>query len=402
MAKKSAVLTASKSSEVPSKFKVIEKKVLTLEVEGPQDDIMIHLLGKNKKSSHWLAKFKVSKFPFEGFTSEDLRKFLIDCNPRIFQRRSKITKEIAKTLKSSKENFADMSHPIHAVGSISRKNGRVVVHILGIMDGGHRIRTIMECILDGTLKPHHEIFIHIYENYSEEMIHKIAKNLNAVRQLQPKTITHYDGGYEIFAKAWPDLFAKGHDGKFKVTENQTKTNMDIDDFVILLVAANPDWLGKNTITAFACSRSENKEKFADSTGLYNKLYPTETLRVLGKVVDYVQYYLSEAFEKDFPKLVKASRAKTRHLWFIDKDTEYVCKEKGYQYALVAAIMKKELEKKGKGFAWRSRMLADPEKYVRQLIYDIKTPYAKIAMADKYFSKQSPLWEKVIKLVKKGA
>ena len=367
-------------------------------IEGYPDDIKCILWNKNGKEKHYILRFNILKhYPNV--------KISLEYNPRKFQRHGKVTKAISGTLVSKDCDFADRSHPVHWVGRvINLPGGKIRIEVTGILDGGHRHMVITEHLMDKLLKSQHNINVNLYMDYSPEHLRDMANGLNLSGSLKDQTIMNYNHKFDMFQKAWPDIFKGGHDGVFKVMENQKGWKLDADDILVLLVAASPA-RSKDNLIAFACNRNENKEKFSDHNGMYAKQYPSETLRILGQVIDYSQLYMAEVLEQHSPNKVKKATAKWNRLHFIGRDIETVCKDKSYFYVLAACFMKTQLAIEGEGsklrYVWKKGFAQNLEKNIRQLVYNNGKSFAKTISKAKNFGKESPLWNEILKTIQGG-
>lgn len=377
------------------------ENIITMErvgiIEGYQDDITCIPLSRDGNASCYLIGGNIVKhYP--------RHKISLKHNPRKFQRRGKVTKAIEKTLLSKNGNFRDKSHPMHwIVRSVTRSAGKIRIEVTGILDGGHRHLVITENLLKNLVKSQHEFWAFIYMNYPLNRLHEMANGLNLSSALKDQTIMYYNGKYSMFQKAWPDLFKNGHDGVFKITENQKNWKHDADDFVMLLVTANRKI--RNTLTAFACSRGENKIWFNEHNGMFQRLFPSNTLSGLGLCVDYAQMYVAEVLEQYSPDLVKKSNAKTKHLYFIDRDIEKACRDKHYFLAVVASLMDTQLDMIGKGdkarYVWKKKFIKNIESNIRKSVYLHGKKMAKIISTCKDFPKNSPAWIEILNLFKEA-
>ena len=365
-------------------------------IEGYQDDIQCVPWVKSGHATCYIVRFNITKhYPRVEISLEH--------NPRRFQRRGKITKAIAETLRSKKGDFSDKSHPVHWIGSVKKfPNGKIRIEVTGILDGGHRHLIITEEMLANLVKPQHYINAFIYMNYPIERLRSMANGLNLSSALKDQTIHNYNGAYDMFRKPVPELFKNGYDGHFKVQENQKGWKLDIDDIVMLMVTINQDPF--KGLPSFAWNRGDKKGYFNEHKGMFARLFPAKTFVDMGLCIDYCQMYMAEVLEQHAPKLVRKATVKTGTLGFINRNIEIACRDKSYFYATAASLMLTQMSLVGSGskshFVWKSGFASNMEKSVRRSVYNKGKQMAKIIMKGN-FTKESALWKEMLQLFEGG-
>ena len=397
MGKQSLKVKPSSKMQVILKKDLEDENILQMEqtaiIEGYPDDIKLILWQKRGKEQLYFINFNILKnYPNV--------KISLKYNPRKFQRHGKVTKAISATLTSKNCNFADRSHPVHWVGKVTKlPGGKIRIEVTGILDGGHRHLVITEHLLDKLLKAQHTINVFLYMDYTDEHLRDVANGLNLSGSLKDQTIMNYNHKFDMFQSAWPALFKNGHDGIFKVMENQKGWRLDADDILVLLSSFD---IHKNTLDAFACKRGDKKEKFSDHNGMYAKQFPAQNLHILGQVIDYCQLYMAEILEQHAPHRVKRANARFNRLHFIGRDIDTICKDKACFYGLTACFMRMYLTSEGSGpkmkYVWKKNFVSNIEKTIRQTIYAHAKSISKTVLKAKNFGKEAPLWNEILKTI----
>lgn len=393
--------TAKKAVMIKTSFDQAERQNSgEIIIDLPLDSTKHVVWEKDGSSRLHLIKFNIAKHYPMQFVS-------LDMNPRQFQRRGNITNDIMDTLSSEKVNFSDVSHPVHWVGSISIKDGRLSLRVDSIMDGGHRHLSILDAGANNILRGHHTINVFVYENYEADLLKSISKGLNSNRSPQAKTLMNFDHIFDMFKKACPAPFEKGY---VEVMENQPDTKFKVEDMALLTVVGDPAF--KESINGIYQRRKPILDIFAMNQKEFSRRFPKETLAITFEMYDYVHLYLADVFSDNHKDLMKrlpvgkvnVKKAKKRenaprkkHLVFIDKVIPGIS-EKNYIMVVMIGIMHKKLVEEGGKVMWPKHIKESPEKYCRKLIYDIGSKVGRIIKSSKRFGSDSTAWQKIVSLI----
>jgi hypothetical protein len=394
--------TAKKAVMVKTNFDTLDRlsggdTIIDLPLDSTK-----HVVWEKEGSSRLhLIKFNIAKHYPMKFIS-------LDMNPRQFQRRGNITNDILETLSSEKVNFSEVSHPVHWVGSVSIKDGRMSLKVESIMDGGHRHLSILDAGANNILRGHHTINVFVYENYEPTLLKAISKGLNSNRSPKDKTLMNFDHLFDMFKKACPVPFEKGY---IEVMENQPDTKFKVEDMAILTVAGDPSF--KDSLNGVYNRRQPLLDIFAMNQKEYAKRFPKETVALMFQIYDYIHLYMADVFSESHPHLMKRIPVgketkevkpkkrelspRKKHLVFIDKVIPGIS-EKTFVMSVFLGVMHKKLVDQGGKLVWPKNIKDDPEKYCRKLIYTIGGKVGKIIGSNKRFGSATESWQKIVSLI----